>query len=271
MRQNNYKQNHCSEKMKRGANRRGQLTILVIVALIIVAILIVFLIYPRLSPLFSSDLNPTTYLSSCIEPTITDTVAKLNQRGGYLNPEGTILYQDVNIKYLCYTPEFYKMCIVQQPMIKNHYEQELAQEVNTKALTCLTSLKDEYKRRGYEVTAGAASSSVSIVPNKISTVITVPLSANKGGVVQTFNSFSIETPSQMYDLLMLSQNIIQFEATLGDSETTLYLMYYPNLKIEKTKLSDGTKIYRVSDVTTKEKFSFASRSLSWPPGYGTDK
>ena len=36
---------------------------------------------------------------------------------------------------------------------------------------------------------------------------------------------------------------------------------------EKIKLDDGTKIYEVSDVTTHETFTFASRSLVWPPGY----
>jgi hypothetical protein len=84
---------------------------------------------------------------------------------------------------------------------------------------------------------------------------------------QTFKDFEIDVQSEMYDLLFISHSIVDYEATYGDSETTLYLQYYPDLRIDKTKLSDGSKIYRVSNVVTGEYFVFASRSLSWPPGY----
>jgi hypothetical protein len=48
------------------------------------------------------------------------------------------------------------------------------------------------------------------------------------------------------------------------------MQYYPDLKIEKTKLSDGTTIYILSNVVSKDRFTFASRSLAWPPGYGLE-
>ena len=75
----------------------------------------------------------------------------------------------------------------------------------------------------------------------------------------------------MYDLIMTSVSIIDYESTYGDSETTLYMQYYPDLKIEKTKLSDGTTIYVLTNVISKESFTFASRSLAWPPGYGIEE
>ena len=74
--------------------------------------------------------------------------------------------------------------------------------------------------------------------------------------------------SEMYGLLMIATSIIDYESTYGDSETSIFIQYYPSLIIEKTKLTDGSKIYVVRDVTTHESFTFASRGLSWPAGYG---
>ena len=49
------------------------------------------------------------------------------------------------------------------------------------------------------------------------------------------------------------------------------MSYYPDLRMEKIKLSDGTKVYKLSNIVTKEEFIFASRSLSWPPGLALDQ
>lgn len=45
---------------------------------------------------------------------------------------------------------------------------------------------------------------------------------------------------------------------------------YHNLKIEKRKPDYGTSVYILTDKDTANKFQFASRSLVFPPGYGTE-
>jgi len=67
-------------------------------------------------------------------------------------------------------------------------------------------------------------------------------------------------------LLLTAVSIIEYESTFGDSETGLYISYYPNLKIDKTRRDDGSTIYQLSDVTTEDTFAFATRSLVWPQG-----
>ena len=93
----------------------------------------------------------------------------------------------------------------------------------------------------------------------------------KKETTQKFQNFDIEFKSEMYDLLFIAQSIVEYEADLGGSATELYLQYYPDLKIKKTKLSDGTTIYKLNNVITKEEFNFASRSLAWPAGYGLEE
>jgi len=267
MKRNDYKDKKLKGNMG-NLNKRGQLTIFIILAVVIAMVVLAVLFYKPLKAAFSPDLNPNDYLRSCIEPVIKPNLETMSKQGGYLNPEGFLFYNSTKIKYLCYTPEYYKVCEVQQPMIKAHIEQELDKVISDKAKSCMESLRTEYEIRGYSVMLGKGSSNVEIVPGKIKINFVMPMSVTKD-TTQTFDSFDAEINSQMYDLLMIAQNIVEFEATLGDSETLLYMQYYPDLRIDKIKLSDGTKVYKLSNVVTKESFTFASRGLSWPPGYGT--
>lgn len=270
----NYKENFTNKKMikerKRG-KKRGQVAIYVIIAVAIVALIVLaFIFYPRLSGVFYGELNPGAYLKDCVEPSVKENVALLAKQGGYQEPEGFALYGGEKIKYLCYTDDYYETCVVQQPMIKNHFELELDRMIKARAEECAGNLIAEYKKRGYGVSSGDVGSSVSIIPGKINVIVDSPMSVTKD-TTQSFKNFNVEIDSEMYDLLFTASSIIDYESNLGDSATELYLQYYPDLKIEKTKLSDGTKIYKLSNVITKEEFVFASRSLAWPAGYGLEE
>ncbi len=249
-------------------NKRGQVTIFVIVAIVLVAIFLILFLYRGGPNLFqAAEVSPTGYLKDCIEPEIKATVDVLSKNGGYLNPDGTVMYNGEEIKYLCYASDFYDTCVVQQPMIKSHFEKELNSIIQPKAEQCVRSLKQEYERRGYSVSALSVDSLVEIVPGKIKVNFVAPMTVTKESS-QTFREFDVQMNSEIYDLLFIASSIVDFEAAFGDSETTLYIQYYPNIKIEKILLSDGTTIYKLSNVVTKEEFVFASRSVAWPPGYG---
>jgi len=261
----NYKEKYCKKGMD---NKRGQVAIYIIVALVIVGIILVLYLFPSVRTTISgAEFSPNSYLKSCVEADVKTAVTELAQNGGYSKPEGTILYQGKQIKYLCYSSDNYKTCTVQQPMIKSNFEKELSAIVTPKANDCVKQLKAEYESRGYSVSAASANSQVSIIPGSVRIDFIAPMSITKDST-ETYNGFDVEVDSEMYDLLMTAQSVIEFESTYGDSETTLYLQYYPDLKMEKVVLSDGSTIYKLSNVNTKEEFVFASRSLVWPPGYG---
>ncbi len=264
-----YKQNNVKMKMlERG--KRGQVTIFVIIAIVIVAAIIFFFVYkPNIGRVFSNDVNPAQFLQSCIGGDVKDSVDLLASQGGYANPEGFILSNGVKIKYLCYNSEFYKTCVVQQPLLKEHFEKELEELLRPKANDCVNKLKAEYERKGFSVSASQPETKVEIAPHRIKINFLAPMTISKDST-ETFKSFEVDLGSEMYDLLLTSTSIIEFESTYGDSETTLYTQYYPNLKIQKEKFGEGSTIYTVSDVTTKESFTFASRSLAWPAGYGLE-
>ncbi len=251
--------------------KRGQMAIFVIVAVaIVLVILLYFLFRPRLTDIIQGEFSPQSFLRSCVEDDLRTEVETLARQGGYRNPVSFASYKGEKIQYLCYTDDPYETCIVQQPMVKENFENQLNDAVAGRADECMRSLISEYEKRGYDVSAGNIETQTSLAPGKISVRFNAPLTLSRE-TSEKFDGFDVEMESEMYNLVFIAQSIVEYEAEFGDSATELYLQYYPNLKIEKTGLSDGTRIYKLSDVVTKEQFSFASRSVAWPAGYGFDE
>ncbi|MGV8142891.1 MAG: hypothetical protein ACP5NS_04660 [Candidatus Pacearchaeota archaeon] len=250
---------------ERYMNKRGQVTIFVILALVIVGVVVAIFAFPEVN-VFSDSVNPGAYLKSCIEPEITLIKDTLSEQGGYANPTHYTFYQDMKLQYLCYTTENYLPCTVQQPLLLRHIEKEMKSYIEPRAKQCLQDLKNQYEKRGYSVSSGTSEIIVSVVPQKVIVDFNAPLTITKEST-QTFQKFAVAVDSQWYDLIGTAVSIIQYESSLGDSETSLYISYYPNLKIDKTRRDDGSTIYQLGDVTTNDKFSFATKSLVWPQGY----
>ena len=95
---------------------------------------------------------------------------------------------------------------------------------------------------------------------------TYPLTLTKGGA-EKYDSFRVVLNNNLYELVSITNSILNLEARYGDAETTIYMNYYHDLKVEKKKQSDGTTIYILTDRNNKNQFQFASRSVAWPPGY----
>jgi len=253
--------------------KRGQVAVFIIIAILIVIGIILFFLYRGM--LFpqrqgSETFSPESYLESCISPYIKSNLELQAAHGGFAAPEEYAEYNGDKVAYLCYTNEYFKTCVVQKPMIKSQVEKELGASVLDRAKECAQNLAQEYRSRGYGVELGTISSGLAILPGKISVSFIMPLTVTKDSSTQSFDRFDIGVKSEMYDMLMISENIVTFEAELGDSEISSYMQYYPDIKVEKDKISDGSKIYTVTNVVTNEKFRFASRSLVWSPGYGVD-
>ena len=250
--------------------KRGQVTIYVIIAIVVVALIVlIFMFKPEVESFFGSNLDPNAFLNDRLKTPLTEEKEFLSKQGGYIEPEGFILYKGNKIKYLCYNYKYYLPCKVQQPMIKQKFEEELAKSMESDVKNSIIELKSQLERRGYEISGGNnIKISTEMAPNKVKLIIDSELKTKKGEETKTYEKFEIELNSEMYFLLMTATSIVDFESAYGDSETRLYLLYYPNLVIEKNKLGDGSKIYKLKEITTNEEFYFASRSVAWPGGLG---
>lgn len=250
--------------MKRGKGRRGQITIFVIIAIIIVAAILIIFLFPRVKRVFIPG-KPSVRLKDCIEDDLNEAVKLVSEQGGSINPVNSYMYEGVEREYLCYTNQYHQTCSNQQPLLRQHVEREILEEIKPEVRKCLNNLREDLRSEGYSV-GGGGDISVSVVPNNVKVIIS-KLSIRKEGT-ESYNDFEINEKSQLYKLLMLSSSILNWEARYGDSDITNYMLYYPNTKVEKLKQGDGSKIYRLSNRQTGEEFVFATRSLAWPAGYG---
>ncbi len=257
--------------VKEGGNKkRGQVTIFVIVGIVIVAMaILIYIFYPKISSsLGFADETPSAYIQNCIQDKVSETVQSLSLRGGELNPENYFLYKDTKIKYLCYTNEYFLTCVMQEPMLKSSFEKEVSKEIKVNVESCMNNMKDNFRKRGYVVEGGGNSFEVEFLPERIVVRFNDSLTLTKGEDIKKYDSTQVSVTNNVYDLVAIANSILNWEATYGDSETTEYMNYYHNLKVEKYKQSEGTTIYILTNRDTGEKFQFASRSIAWPPGYG---
>lgn len=258
----NYKESVVENNMK-----RGQIGLFVLIAIAIVIVVLVVLVYPRISGNLTNTVNnPAEYLQSCLEDSVRNNLQMIANRGGYANPAGSLLYQGENIKYLCYTSEYYLPCIVQQPFVKEQLEEEMESLLASEVQGCVNAFVEDSERRGADVSLGNVEFSFVLNPEKIDLLVKAPMTITED-TSRTYNEFAFNYPSNFYDLAILATSIISFEATYGDSEITSYIQYYPNLNIRKIEVEDGNKIYQLENIESQEKFVFASRSLAWPAGY----
>lgn len=246
--------------------RKGQVTIWIILAIVIVAV-IILLFYLKIPQKFFLPSTPEIQLKDCIDSRLKEGIELTAGRGGSINPVNAIMFSGEKIEYLCYTNQYYQTCSNQQPLLKQHVEREILEYIKPEVQNCVENLKNDLRSKGYSVSESKQDVAVSIEQNNIKVIIT-GISAVKEDIGVKYEKFVVAEKSEVYDLIMLTSSILNWEARYGDSDTTTYMMYYPNIKVEKLKQSDGSKIYILTARNTQDKFVFATRSLSWPAGYG---
>lgn len=249
-------------------NKRGQVTLFIIIGILIVLIgLIIYFFLPDGNTDIKPDTeNPEAYLQQCMQEELETKIRNITLQGGSLEPEHYIMYKGDKIEYLCYTQEYYKTCVVQRPLIKKHIEEEILDAVDEKAEACFNELVSSFESRGYEVNARRGDKGVHIMPGKTILELNNTLTLTKEDS-RDYERFDISLDNKLYEMIFIARSIIDWETSYGDAETTIYMNYYRDIKVEKKKQSDGSTIYILTDRDKGTKFQFASRSIPWPPGY----
>jgi hypothetical protein len=251
-------------------NKKAQVTIFIIIAILIVAaVLLIYLFYPQVTTTLGTQENtPQSYIQTCIEKEISETITALSLQGGSLNPENYIMNNDSKVEFLCYTNEYYRPCLVQQPMLKQHIEAEIKSRISSDVNKCFGSLKTNYENQGYDVDLKSGTISIELLPKRVISTFGYSLTTTKGDT-QKYDSFAVILNNNLYELTSIANSIIQWESIYGDAEVTAYMTYYHDLKVEKKLRDSGEKIYIITDRNTGNKFQFAVRGQAWPAGYLT--
>lgn len=253
-------------------NKKGQVTIFVIIGVVlVVAAIVIFMFWPQIRTSFaiSSD-NPEIFLKNCLEDEVNENLEIISLQGGSLSPQHYFIYDGNKVEYLCYQEENYIPCVVQRPLLKNHIENEISNSIQNTGGKCLDSLKENLEKRGYSVTLNKQEFETEILPGKVVISTNSSISAKKDESNYNYgseNKLNVILDNNLYELSTIAISIISSEVEYGDSETTNYMNYYRDLKVEKKEQSEGTRVYILTDTEREEQFMFASRSVVFPPGY----
>jgi len=250
--------------------KRGQVTIFIIIGIIIVAAsILIYQFYPGLkTTLGIEESSPQSYIQSCVEDKLRETVDSVSINGGSITPELYSRYLGTNIEYLCYTTEYYIPCIIQQPMLVQHIELEIRNEIDETVNECFDLLEESYVGKGYSVELKNGIKKVQLFPERIVSTFNNTFTITKGEDIQKYDSFVVTlNNNNLYELALIANSIIDWESTLGDADPEIYMLYYPNLKVERILRDSGDKIYILTDRDNGNKFQFAVRSQVWPGGF----
>ncbi len=250
------------------SSKRGQVTIFIIIAILIIgAAVSIYLLVPKakIGTVFDAT-NPSGFIQTCLEDKIGKTVDLISSQGGSVDPKFFFTYQGQKIEYLCYTAEDYATCVVQQPLLKQHIESEIKENISEDVGTCFNNLQENYRNAGYTVNLQTGKTTVELLPKRIVTRFDGYVLTVTKGETAKYNSFLVVLNNNLYELTSIANSIIDWETKYGNAETTLYMSYYKDLKVEKNTQQDGTKIYILTDRNNEKKFQFATRSVAFPPG-----
>jgi len=247
--------------MKKEVNNRGQVTIFIIVAIVIVVGILTFFLF--IQPTYFQDKGKQLGFESCVSDVVEAAIIELELKAGFIAPEFTYTYGGEELTYLCYTNEYYQTCTVQVPFLKNAFDSEMERLIREDVDACYDNSIDELKAQGYTVASGQVKYDVLIEPSIVRVEIDAPTTV--GG--QQFARFNAKVNALTYDMVMIATSILQFETKYGDADAGAMMEFYPEYKITKMKMSEGTTVYALEHKKLGNKFQFASKSLVWPAGY----
>ncbi len=230
-------------------------------------------LYPQIQTTFFKTTDPQGFIQTCMEDKIKETIDTLSLQGGSIKPQHFFPYYNdelqklSNVEYLCYTNKDFQPCTMQQPVLYGHIMNEIKTDIQQTATTCFINLEKNYKDKGYSTSLVTGETVVDILPERVVVTFNNELTLTKGNA-QRYEKFSVIVNNNLYELSAIANSILNWEVREGDAETNAYMFYYHNLLVEKKEQSDGTKVYILTDLNTKDIFQFATRSFAWPAGYG---
>jgi hypothetical protein len=246
------------------SDKKGQVTLFILLAVLVVAT-IVLLFYYLKPDIFSQNTKQPRF-DSCIYDSIEKNIKFLALNGGIINPQFNYKYLGNNYTYLCYTNEYHKPCVNQQPLLINVFEDSLKVLLKDNFQKCYDSSLNDLIKRGYSVSPGIISSNISINPEGVVIELDTPMIISSGSSAVSTQKYKYIHPTNLYELLTIATSIVQFETYYGDSEQTMQMFYYPNIIIDKQRRDEDNKVYTLLEKNENIGYRFAIKSYPWPAG-----
>jgi len=260
--------------------KRGQVTIFIIIAIVIISSITLFFLLregvkiPGIG--IGKETSPSSFLESCMEDKIKETIEIISSQGGYINPTlyKSFKFEDEDprdISYLCYNQGNYLPCVNQEPLLIQHLKDEIYNYVEDDVNDCFDGLTSSLEKQGYVVNVNYEKGDfeIELIDGKVVIDIDAEITLTKSGETTKQEDFKIIVPSRFYDLAIVVLEIVNKEATT--CEFSHYDMFlYSKFDINKYRTRDSSVIYSVKHEDSNEEFRFAVRGCVIPPGFGLE-
>lgn len=249
-------------------NKRGQVTIFIILALIIiVGIILLFLLIKRPSFEIEDVENPQAYIQSCTRDAVEEAIEILMPQGGDINPEGSVMYQGEEITYLCYNANYYVPCVNQRPMLIEHIQGEIDSYIIPRVENCFNGLKAKLEEKNYDVFMGEMELATQLQTKQVVVNINRDFKMSKRDETREFKNFKASLVHPVYDLAKIGMEIANQEAHYCNFDILGFMIIYPEYDANKFRTGDADIIYTIRDIATNQEFKFAVRSCAMPAGF----
>jgi len=247
-------------------NKRGQVTIFIIVGIVIVlGIIAAFLFSGKVEVEVPSDLGPRVFIDKCVRDIVEISVDKMLRNGGEILPSQAIAYQGDEWNYLCYQEDYYQGCYNIHPMLELQIEKQIVRDTQGDVQGCFNEMRDDYVNRGFDVTGGETTYSVDLLPGYVEINLDKKVDISSVESAQSFENFDSKVNSAIYDLVQVARDVVNSESQFCHFEYNGYMLLYPRYDIRRIDYSES-KIYRLIDRRSGDEFKFAVRSCAFAPG-----
>lgn len=255
--------------MRKLVNKKGQMTIFVIIAIVIVAILIILFVFRKNveKPIdFNEGSNSVPFVEGCARDSAKEALDLMLPQGGFVNPKNYISYNHINITYLCENVGYFEPCVNQHPVFLNEIRDEIYDYSYNDIDECFLSFKDEMESKNKQVEIGEMNLSYELAPNRVKIKIDRNMKITDGDKISNLNNFEVEIMHPVYELANVANEIASQEAKYCYFEYVGYMLTYPQFTIAENTLSDSTKIYSIKDNKSGKELNIATRGCAIPAG-----
>lgn len=248
-------------------NKKGQITIFVILGLIIVVgVIIIFLLIRPPEVRLLDENNPQAFVESCTREAVEEALEILSKQGGDIDPKGSLQYDDEEIAYLCYNFNYYERCINQRPLLIEHIENEITRYITPKVNDCFFNLESGLRGR-YEIETSKMELRTILQPQTVFVEIDKKFKITRNDEVRNFEGFKMSMSHPIYDLAEVAMEIANQESKYCNFDELGFMIFYPEFDISKFIRGEADIVYSVLERATDRKFTFAIRSCPLPAGY----
>jgi len=248
-------------------NRKGQVTLWVVIAIAIVATILLLFFIQR-GPVLDSakEENPESFIQKCVRKHVGDAIDIMLPHGGFIEPENTVLHNNIEVVYLCENIGNYLPCVNQHPMYINEIKEEIRSYVDPRVDECFSDLKREFETRQTEIELGEQNILVALGPDRVNLEVQRKTTISRGGETRVIDNFKVETINPLYDLAIVASEIASQEAKYCYFEYVGYMVLHPRFDIRVSLEEDSIRIYTIGDKKTGKELNIATRSCGLPPG-----